>query len=144
MGGVERYDALRRDGSTRVLQAVTLKANRFVTKHVYLTGQAHSGYGGGAGGYTVGLFGAGVQTPLVGPLHAGAEALIGAAGGGGVATQGGAIIQPNAYLGVDISRSLSLRIGAGRIKSLRQGGIDTNVLDVGLAFTFGVAGHGYR
>ena len=140
VGGVERYAALRRDGSTRTLQAVTLKANRFVASHVYLTGQAHSGYGGGAGGYTVGLFGVGVQTPSLGRFHAGAEALIGAAGGGGVQSQGGAITQPNAYVGVDIGRSLSLRVGAGRIQSLRHGGLRANVLDVGLAFTFGVPG----
>jgi len=143
VGGVERYAALRRDGSTRTLQAVTLKANRFVASHVYLTGQAHSGYGGGAGGYTVGLFGVGVQTPSLGRFHAGAEALIGAAGGGGVQSQGGAITQPNAYVGVDIGRSLSLRVGAGRIQSLRHGGLRANVLDVGLAFTFGVPGRGY-
>jgi len=144
VGGVERYDALRKDGTHRMLQAVTLKANRFVASHVYLTGQAHSGYGGGAGGYTVGLFGVGVQTPLVWRLHAGAEALIGAAGGGGVDTKGGAIMQPNVYVGVDLSRSLSLRVGAGRIRSMHSGGLDANVADVALSFTFGVAGHGYR
>ncbi|HJV61481.1 MAG TPA: hypothetical protein VJ743_11090 [Albitalea sp.] len=144
VGGVERYRAQRRDGSERTLQAVTLKGNRFVARHVYLSGQVHSAYGGGAGGYTVGLFGLGVQAPLFARVHAGAEALIGAAGGGGVATQGGAIMQPSAYLGVDISPSLSVRVGAGKIKSLRGGGLDANVVDVALAFTFGVAGHGYR
>jgi hypothetical protein len=145
VGGVERYDAQRRDGSRRVLQAVTLKANRFVTPHVYLTGQAHSAYGGGAGAYSVGLFGLGVQTPLWGRLHAGAEALIGAAGGGGVDTQGGAITQPMAYLGVDVSPSLSLRVGAGQVKALRSGGgLRANVLDLTAAFTFGVVGHGQR
>jgi hypothetical protein len=144
VGGMERYDALRRDGSTRALQNVTIKANRFVSPHVYLTGQAHSGYGGGAGGYTVGLFGAGVQSQIWGPVHAGAEMLVGAAGGGGVSTQGGAIMQPNAYVAVDISPSLSVRVGAGKIKSLRQGALSANVIDVGLAFTFGVAGHGYH
>ncbi|HEX6704466.1 MAG TPA: hypothetical protein VF169_06870 [Albitalea sp.] len=144
VGGVERYPAQRNDGSRRMLQAVTLKANRFVTRHVYLSGQAHSAYGGGAGGYTAGLFGAGVQFPVFGPVHAGAEALIGAAGGGGVATQGGAIMQPGAYVGVDLGRSLSLRVGAGKIKSLRAKGLDANVVDVALAFTFGIAGHGNR
>jgi hypothetical protein len=143
-GGVERYEALRSDGTTRPLQAVSLKANRFVTPLVYLTGQAHSASGGGAGGYTAGLIGIGAQTPIAGRWHAGAEALIGAAGGGGVETQGGAIAQPNAYIGYDLSRSMSLRVGAGRIKSLKNGGLDANMVDVVLAFTFGVAGHGYR
>lgn len=143
VGGVERYNALRNDGSTRVMQNVTLKANRFVSPHVYLTGQAHSAYGGGAGGYTSGLVGVGMQSRIWGPLHAGAEMLLGAAGGGGVATQGGAIMQPNAYVGVDVSKSLSIRLGAGKIKSLRQGGLNAQSLDLSMAFTFGAAGHGY-
>lgn len=144
IGGIESYRAQRRDGTQRVLQAVTLKGNRFVSPHFYLSGQVHSAYGGGAGGYSVGLFGAGAQTHVAGPVYAGAEALIGAAGGGGVATQGGAIVQPSAYVGVNLSRSLSLRVGAGKVKSLRAGGLDAKVVDVALAFTFGVAGHGYR
>jgi hypothetical protein len=144
VGGVERYNALRRDGTTRMLQAVTLKANRFVAPQLYLTGQAHSGYAGGAGGYTVGLVGVGAQTPLFGRFHAGAEALVGAAGGGGVQTHGGAIAQPNAYVGMDLGHSMSLRIGAGRIQSLKKGGLAANVIDAALAFTFGVPEHAPR
>ncbi|WP_280155338.1 hypothetical protein [Piscinibacter sp. XHJ-5] len=143
-GGVERYEALRRDGSRRALQAVSLKANRFVTQHLYLTGQVHSAAGGGAGGYTAGLIGVGLQSPVGGRWHVGGEAVIGAAGGGGIETRGGAIVQPSAYIGYDLSPSLSLRVGAGRIKSLKNDGLDANMVDVVLAFTFGVAGHGYR
>ena len=144
VGGVERYNAARRDGSVRSLQAVSLKVNRFVSPLIYLSGQAHSAYGGGAGGYSVGLIGLGLQAPLGSRVRVGAEGLIGAAGGGGVDTQGGAIAQPMAYVGVDVSRSVSLRVGAGRIKSLRHGPLNGNVIDFTLAFTFGVAGHGYR
>ncbi|WP_124541392.1 hypothetical protein [Piscinibacter terrae] len=144
VGGGERYNALRKDGSSRILQNVTLKANRFVSQNFYLTGQAHSGWGGGAGGYTVGLFGVGVQSHIWGPVHVGAEMLVGAAGGGGVESKGGAIMQPNAYLGVTVSPSMSVRVGAGRIKSLRQGGLEAPVAELSMAFTFGVAGHGYR
>ena len=144
VGGAERYLALRRDGSTRELQAVTLKVNRFIASNVYLTGQAHSAYGGEAGGYTVGLLGLGVQAPIGSRLRVGAEALVGAAGGGGVDTQGGAIVQPTAYVGFGITPALSVRVGAGRVKSLKAGGLSSNVVDVGLAFSFGVAGHGYR
>ena len=141
---MERYNAARRDGSVRSLQAVSLKVNRFVSPLIYLSGQAHSAYGGGAGGYSVGLIGLGLQAPLGSRVRVGAEGLIGAAGGGGVDTQGGAIAQPMAYVGVDVSRSTSLRVGAGRIKSLRHGPLNGNVIDFTLAFTFGVAGHGYR
>jgi len=144
IGGVERYAALRSDGSTRTLQAVVLKAHRFLTPHLYLSGQVHSGYGGGAGGYTAGLFGIGTQWPVAGRFHAGADALIGAAGGGGVQTQGGAIVKPGVYVGVDIGHSSSVRLGAGRIRSLHRGGLDASTLDLTFAFTFGVAGRGYH
>jgi hypothetical protein len=143
VGGVERYQAQRTDGTRRTVDLVVLKAHRFVARHAYLSGQVQSAYGGGAGGYTSGLFGVGVQWPVARRVHVGAEALIGAAGGGGVQTQGGAIAKPNVYVGVDLGRSTSLRVGAGRIKSLRSGGLDAGTVDATLAFTFGVAGRGY-
>jgi hypothetical protein len=144
VGGIEHYNAQRVDGSTRALQTVTLKANRFVARNVYLTGQAHSAYGGGGGGYTAGLVGVGVQTPLWGRVHAGAEMLVGAAGGGGINTKGGGITQPNAYLGIDLGKSTSLRIGRGQVKSTQKGGLDATTSEISLAFTFGVAGRGVR
>jgi len=141
IGGAEHYVARRTDGSQRGLQAVTLKGNRFITEYLYVSGQAHSAYAGGAGGYTSGLVGFGLQSSLWGPLRGGVEMLVGAAGGGGVSTQGGAIAQPSAYLGVDITPSWSLRVGAGRVKSLRgdpAAGLDATVVDAALAFVFGV------
>jgi hypothetical protein len=139
VGGVERYNAQRSDGSRRMMQAVMLKVNRYVSPHFYLTGQAHSAYGGEAGGFSVGLIGVGVKTPVWGPVHAGAEAVVGAAGGGGIDTGGGALAQPMAYLGVDLNPATSLRVGTGRVRALRSGGLDAQVVDVTLAFTFGVA-----
>ena len=135
--GVERYRAARKDGSTRPLEAVVLQVNRFVTPNVYVTGQAHSAYGGGAGAYSVGLFGLGAQLPVTARLRLGAEALGGAAGGGGVDTQGGALLQARAYADAALTDSLSLRIGAGKIKSV-HGGLDAPVVDAALVFRFGV------
>ena len=65
-------------------------------------------------------------------------------GGGGVETSGGAVMQPNAYLGFDLTPSLALRAGAGRVRSFKSGGLDASMVELGVAFTFGVAGHGYR
>ena len=92
--GVEQYDAPRRDGSTRRLQAVSLKINRYVTPAVYLSGQAHSATGGGAGGYSSGLLGVGASWSPLPRLQLSAEFLAGAAGGGGVETRGGLVTQP--------------------------------------------------
>jgi hypothetical protein len=134
---VERYRAARKDGRTEALEAVVLQINRFVTPSIYLAGQAHSAFAGGAGAYSSGLFGVGAQVPVVPRLRIGAEALAGAAGGGGVDTQGGAVLQARAYADVALTDTLSLRIGAGKIKSV-HGGLDAPVVDAALVFRFGV------
>ncbi|HMN75752.1 MAG TPA: hypothetical protein PKC97_06780 [Burkholderiaceae bacterium] len=136
--GIETYRlAARKNGPPQTLDNVTLKFNRFVSDSVYLTGQVHSAYAGGAGGFSVGLVGIGVQQPLGEHVFAGAELLAGAAGGGGVDTGNGAVLQPMVYAGVRLSPSLSLRLGAGRVMS--DGALASNVLDLTLAFSFGVA-----
>jgi hypothetical protein len=140
--GVERYRAARKDGRTQALEAVVLQMNRFVAPNIYVTGQAHSAFAGGAGAYSVGLFGLGAQLPVGSRLRLGAEALAGAAGGGGVDTQGGAVVQGRAYMDVSLTDSLSLRVAAGKIKSV-HGGVDAPVLDAALVFRFGVDHSGH-
>ena len=135
--GVERYRAARKDGRDVPLQAVILQVNRFVTPHLYVTGQGHSAYEGGAGAYSVGLFGVGGQLPITPSWRVGIEALAGAAGGGGVDTQGGALLQGRAYIDAALTDSLSLRVGAGKVKSV-HGGLDAPVVDAALVFRFGV------
>ena len=141
VGGAERYRARRTDGSTRSLDAVILGANRFITPQVYLSGQVHSGFAGDAGGYTVGLLGVGAQGNIWRAVGAGAELLVGAAGGGGVNTSGGAVMQPSIYLNAAVSPQLALRVSAGRIKALRHGGtLDATTLGASLVYSYGVSG----
>ncbi len=137
--GVERYRAARRDGGERSLEAVVLRVNRFLGPRLYLSGEAHSAYGGGAGGYSAGLLGLGAQWPLGEQWHLGLQASLGAAGGGGVDTQGGAIMQPMAFVGRQLSPGLALRLGAGAIRSW-SGPLRSPVLEASLVFGFGVAG----
>jgi hypothetical protein len=138
-GGVETYQlAARKNGPPQSLDNVTFKFNRFVSPSFYLSGQVHSAFAGNAGAFSVGLVGAGAQTHLGERLLVGAEFLAGAAGGGGVDTGGGAIVQPMAYIGYDLTRSLSLRLGAGKVKAA-SGPLDSTVVDLTLAFSFGVA-----
>lgn len=135
--GIERYDAARKTGGSHPLAAGMLQVNRFVTPWLYVTGQAHSAIAGGAGAYSVGLFGVGGQWPVAGRLRIGAEALGGAAGGGGVDTQGGATVQGRAYVDYALNRTLSLRVGAGQVKSI-HGRLDAPVVDTSLVFRFGI------
>jgi hypothetical protein len=137
VSGVERYDAARKTGPARPLEAVVLAMNRFITPAFYVTGQAHSAFGGGAGAYSVGLFGLGTQWPVASRLRVGAEALAGAAGGGGVDTEGGALLQARAYADLALTDALSLRVGGGKVKSV-HGGVDAPVVDAALVFRFGI------
>lgn len=142
-GGVEQYAAARKDGSTRELRAVVLRVNRFIAPLAYLTGQARSAAGGGAGGYTAGLVGAGAQGTLGGNWMASAELLVGAAGGGGVDTGNGIITQPMAYLGYQWPGGIAMRLGAGRIAAV-SGALNGTVLEASLGFAFGVPSRGAR
>ncbi|MDE2080342.1 MAG: hypothetical protein KGI90_03235 [Burkholderiales bacterium] len=87
----------RGDGRRAPLQTVGLALNRYLGPHLYLSGQAHSAYAGGAGAYSVGLIGLGLATDAAARWRVGAEALAGAAGGGGVATAGGALAQAQVW-----------------------------------------------
>jgi len=133
------FDAARKDGSERDLQSVSLKYSRFVGQNLYLSGQVQSAYQGGAGAFSVGLFGVGGLWRSGEGLLAGAEFLAGAAGGGGVDTGGGAVVKPMAYVGWELTPAASLRLGAGWIKA-PNGELNSPVLDLSVVFAFDVPG----
>jgi hypothetical protein len=136
-GSQHYFKAARKNGTQLDMDLVTIKLNRYLSDSFYLTGQAHSAYAGQAGGYSVGLIGAGYRTARsYSGWYAGAEMLAGAAGGGGVDTSGGVVVQPLAYIGVGLSKSVSARLSAGRIIS-RKGELNSNVVELGLSYAFG-------
>jgi len=136
-GGVEHFNALRKDGSTRGLTADALKVSRYLTSNLYFTGQVHSAMVGGAGGYSAAVLGAGWRQPIGDRLHVGAELLGGASGGGGVDSHG-MIVQPMAYVGYQLTPSLALRVGAGAVRSVR-GNLSSPLVDVSLVVSYGVS-----
>ncbi len=130
--------AQRKDGGSRGLSTLGLKFRRSIGDHLYLSGQAHSAITGGAGAYSVGLIGLGATLRFA-PYtlwSAGAEAMVGAAGGGGVASRGGAIAEPMVWVGRDLGRYSRIKVGAGYVKSLR-GGLSSPVVDLTWAAEFG-------
>ena len=135
--GGERYVAPRNDGSERALGAVALKLDRYLTPNFYVSGKVLSAAGGGASGYTSALVGAGWMQPIGPRLHVGAELLAGAGGGGGVAGDG-ALVEPRAFVGVQLTPALGLRAGAGRIKAI-GGHLNSNVFDLSLTLAYGVS-----
>lgn len=131
--------SIRKDGRREALDTIGLKLNRYVGRHLYLTGQAHSAFGGGAGAYSIGLLGLGWASDATVRRRFGAELLVGAAGGGGVETGGGAIVQGIVWAGGRISPSAEWRLGAGLVRS-RGPGVDSPVIEISWSKSFGAAG----
>ena len=130
---------LRTDGTRRSLDTVGLKLNRYFGDWFYLSGQAHSAFAGGAGAYSVGLVGAGVATSARTPWRAGAEVLVGAAGGGGVQTAGGGIAQGLLWAGWSPSPISEWRLGVGKMQPL-HGGQGSPLVELSWSRSFGMAG----
>ena len=140
VGVLQHYvRAERRDGTSQSLDTIGLKLNRYLSDRVYLSGQAHSAYAGGAGAYSVGLVGAGLVTSAKAPLRAGVEVLVGAAGGGGVRTSGGAIAQGLLWAGWQQSPQSEWRAGIGTVRGL-QGGLNSPLIELSWSRAFGMAG----
>ena len=135
--GAEQYAAARVYGTNGALVNVVLRVNRFLTRTVYLSGQARSALKGGVGGFSAGLIGIGAATEPFAGWHVGAEATLGAAGGGGVSTAGGALAQGSAFVARDLVGGTMLRAGAGYVRSLR-GALAAPVAEVALGYAFGV------
>ncbi len=138
-------DTARKRNNEQDLSLVGLKVEKFMTDSLYLTGQAHGAYAGNAGGYAIGLIGAGWETPLLenGRLSFNAELSAGAGGGGGVDIGGGAIIQPLVGLTWRFDKQLAARLEAGRTKAL-DGKLDSNLIGFGLAYEFSRPEYRYK
>ena len=130
---------LRNNGARRALDTVGLKLNRYFGDWFYLSGQAHSAFAGGAGAYSVGLVGAGLAMSARSPWRAGAEVLVGAAGGGGVQTAGGGIAQGLMWAGWSPSPVSEWRFGVGKMQPL-HGGQGSPLVELSWSRSFGMAG----
>jgi hypothetical protein len=136
-GSEHYFDAAYKNGTRRDIDVVTIKLNRYLNDFIYLTGQARSAYNGNSGSYSAGLIGVGCRSPkFASILSVGAEMLVGAAGGASLDTNGGMIIQPMAYLNMELTKEIVIKLGAGRIISVK-GQLDSTVLDTALCFNFG-------
>lgn len=129
----------RRDGTRKSLDTIGLKLNRYVGDNFYFSGQAHSAFAGGAGAYSVGLVGMGLATSSAAPWRAGAEALVGAAGGGGAVTAGGAVAQGLVWASWNPPAGGEWRAGIGATKVLRRAAMSP-VFELSWSRAFGMAG----
>jgi len=114
-----------------------LQTDIFFDKNYYLTGQALGAYDGGAGGYASGLIGAGLTRPLWknSRMFINAEVLVGAAGGGGLAVGDGLVGQMMVGVGYRTSRSTSLILSYGKIKS-KGGNFEADVVNLNFGYRY--------
>ncbi|MBR7780361.1 hypothetical protein [Undibacterium rugosum] len=130
--------ASRYSGGDQALSTMGLKINRDLNSGLFMSAQAHSGFSGNAGGYSVGLAGLGMRSEnMAHGLGLSGEILAGAAGGGGVNSQGGAIVQSLGYLTYGLNRYTQLKFGVGRVKSLK-GQLNSTIVDATISIPFGV------
>jgi len=138
--GLQYRKAARYGGNKSNLEMMGFKIDRYISPNAYISAQAHSAFAGNAGGFSVGLIGLGARTGLSpAGLFVGSEVLVGAAGGGGVDSKGGATAQAMVYGGIDLYSKSRLKLGVGRVRSAK-GALDSNVVDLTLSFPFGVPG----
>lgn len=113
-----------------------LKVDNLLSERFYLTGQALSAHSGDSGGFAAGLAGAGAQWQPCEKTRIYAEALTGAAGGGGVEVGGGAIVQPMAGVSYNIAKNFDIQLSGGVLKALRSS-FWVGVADLGIVYQFG-------
>ncbi|MES2204315.1 MAG: hypothetical protein V4496_03755 [Pseudomonadota bacterium] len=137
-GQTERYINPQRSSNSREIENIDLAVIE-VTKQINQTfsvkGQAASAYGGNAGSYATGMIGPGVQTPAWHEFRLMSDVLIGAAGGGGMDVDSGAVYQPEAGISFDVTPYISLIAKTGRIIAI-NGGLDATTYNAGIVFNF--------
>ncbi len=128
-------DAPRVSGGAGTVQIMTLRADRLLNHGLYLSAEAGSATGGGAGGYSTGLGGLGWQTPAFANQRLFLEAAAGAGGGGGLRTGGGLLASFRAGWRAALPLGLGLEASAGRVRAA-NGGLDTTTYGFGLSLHF--------
>lgn len=109
----------------------------FVTDYVYLSGNGQTVLWGDAAGFAIGLIGLGYAYDLKAPWGISIEGHMGAAGGGGVAADGGAIYSMRAEVDYKFSRAIWANLGIGKIATFEGSGMAPEFVTLGLKFPFG-------
>lgn len=133
-----------KDGTHDAAGGLGIGVSRDLDGRWYGTAQAGSAAFGHAGAFSYGLVGVGAKTDRLGAgWRFGAEALLGAAGGGSVDVDGGAIGQMEAWAQWEGHRPndrLRVRMGIGRLQTLRGDRHATPMAAISVGWAYGTLG----
>ena len=117
------------------LYSIALQLNYQLNKNLYLAGQTAFANFRDGGAYAEGIVGAGIQTNYFGEnkYNFFIQNLAGAAGGGGVNTEQGAIIKPSLGMNYRVNSELAIRGAVGYIKSI-AGGVSSATINIGVNY----------
>ena len=110
-----------------------IQLDSFINEDWYLTGQGIAAESGQAGAYMTGLLGLGREIKWQDKWFVSSEFLLGAAGGGGLATGSGCVWQINYGLGYRVNKKTEILFSGGRIESF-DGPFAANVLGLSLNY----------
>jgi hypothetical protein len=133
--GMIRYTRAQREDSNLGgggVDLLSLGADLMLSEHLYALGEGAFATRG-AGAYSIGVFGLGLQTGAAHGQRLLVELRAGAGGGANLATAGGALIQPMAGWMWEGQGNWGLRVLGGWTRSLK-GKLDTPVLEAGMVF----------
>nr|WP_320133699.1 hypothetical protein [uncultured Holophaga sp.] len=125
----------RKDGSAPPVQLASLQVLHELGGPLYLLGQGNAAVGGRSGSYAAGLLGLGLSSaPFweLGPRLQ-AQVLVGAGGGGGLATGGGFLWQPSVGLEQDLCGGWGLRAQVGRCIAT-QSALSSPLIELGAVY----------
>lgn len=108
----------------------------FLTDALYLTGNAQTAMGGDAAGYAIGMLGLGYRLPLGDRWAVSVEGHLGAAGGGGIDTNGGLIGSLRTEVDYALTDRLSLSVGVGKLGALKGDAMAPTFVQAGLKIPF--------
>lgn len=132
----QQYNGSGSEWSTRPIPDIGVlgvQIDYFLSPRFCLTGQGLAAADGKSGAYMTGLVGAGLRLPTQAHIDFEAEALVGAAGGGGVAVGSGAVGQLSVGIGHEWSNGVGVHASYGRMEALNDG---FSVDVVGVSFSY--------
>ncbi|MFT6450978.1 MAG: hypothetical protein ACJA06_000458 [Halocynthiibacter sp.] len=133
------HTGYRKAGKSDAIMPVLIETNIdiFLTERLYFMGSAQTVMLGDAGGYAVGLMGAGYELPLSRNWYLSGELHVGAAGGGGVQTLGGLMAGGRLELDYALPSGVRISGGIGYLQTIKSGvGAKPITVQLGLKLPF--------